>query len=147
MGVSVNGKPAVSKTATGGSSPSTPAFASPKLCYRRAKASPARLTRQSYGEAKPANRLPKKYSLMYYVYILKCNNDRLYIGCTNDLKDRIERHKKGEVAATRKRLPFTLLNYFAFSNKYTAYNCPHIWRLKCGSCFVRVVVGLCIQGS
>ncbi|MGB9598429.1 MAG: GIY-YIG nuclease family protein, partial [Minisyncoccales bacterium] len=26
---------------------------------------------------------------MYYVYILKCANGYPYIGCTNDLKDRI----------------------------------------------------------
>ena len=74
---------------------------------------------------------------MYYVYILKCNNDRLYIGCTNDLKDRIERHKKGEVAATRKRLPFTLLNYFAFSNKYTAYNFEKYLKTGSGRAFLK----------
>ncbi len=59
---------------------------------------------------------------MYYVYILKCSDNRLYIGCSNNLTDRIKRHKNGEILATEKRLPIILNNYFAFSNKYTAYN-------------------------
>lgn len=31
---------------------------------------------------------------MHYVYSLTCR-DGWYVGCTDDLKDRIERHKKG----------------------------------------------------
>ena len=35
--------------------------------------------------------------LMYYVYVLKINND-FYIGCTEDLKRRLKQHKvKGKV--------------------------------------------------
>ncbi|MCK5839592.1 MAG: GIY-YIG nuclease family protein [Bacteroidales bacterium] len=30
---------------------------------------------------------------MWYVYILKCNNNSYYTGCTNNLKDRIVHHK------------------------------------------------------
>lgn len=59
---------------------------------------------------------------MYYVYILKCNNGKPYIGCTEDLKERVERHNKGYVPATKPLLPITLTAYFAFSNKYTAFN-------------------------
>ena len=38
---------------------------------------------------------------MYYVYILKCSNGQPYTGCTDNLKNRIERHKKGYVPATK----------------------------------------------
>ncbi|WP_218186188.1 GIY-YIG nuclease family protein [Marinifilum fragile] len=27
---------------------------------------------------------------MYYVYILHCSNDKLYTGCTSNLKERLE---------------------------------------------------------
>ena len=73
---------------------------------------------------------------MYYVYILKCSDNRLYIGCSNDLKDRIKRHKNGDVSATKKRLPITLLNYFAFSNKYTAYNFEKYLKTGSGRAFI-----------
>jgi len=59
---------------------------------------------------------------MYYVYILRCHNDTEYVGCTNDLKDRIFRHSKEQIIATRNRLPIKLLCYTAFENKYAAYN-------------------------
>jgi predicted GIY-YIG superfamily endonuclease len=58
----------------------------------------------------------------YYVYILRCNDGLPYTGCTDDLKDRINRHQKGHVPATKDRLPVKLISYFAFSNKYTAFN-------------------------
>src|SRR3989344_9607553 len=36
---------------------------------------------------------------MYYVYSLKCK-DGFYVGCTDNLKDRLGRHQKGNVPAT-----------------------------------------------
>jgi len=39
-------------------------------------------------------------NMFYCVYILKCKNNRPYIGCTEDLKERIERHQSGYVPAT-----------------------------------------------
>lgn len=58
---------------------------------------------------------------MYYVYILKCNDGGTYTGCTKDLKERFERHKKGDVAFTRSRLPVELVFYCAFNDKYKAF--------------------------
>ncbi len=57
---------------------------------------------------------------MYYVYSLKCR-DGYYIGCTDDLEARIERHRNGYVSATKDRLPIKLVCYFAFQDKYRAY--------------------------
>ncbi len=61
-----------------------------------------------------------KSAQMYYVYSLKCNNG-FYVGCTNDLKDRIDRHQKGQVPATKNRLPIELEFYIAFKDKYKAF--------------------------
>ncbi|MCD4833644.1 MAG: GIY-YIG nuclease family protein [Bacteroidales bacterium] len=58
---------------------------------------------------------------MHYVYILKCNNDTYYTGCTSNLKNRIERHNKGQVHYTKDKLPVKLITYTAFSDKYKAY--------------------------
>jgi len=59
---------------------------------------------------------------MYYVYILSCEDNKTYPGCCYNLEERIERHEKGYVAVTKDRLPVKLIAYFAFSNKYTAFN-------------------------
>ncbi len=43
---------------------------------------------------------------MYYVYILKCNDNTLYTGITNDLNNRIKKHNNGTASKyTRARLP------------------------------------------
>ncbi|MFH1597838.1 MAG: GIY-YIG nuclease family protein [Patescibacteria group bacterium] len=48
--------------------------------------------------------------MKYYVYILKCDEENLYTGSTCDLKNRIEKHKKGEGAIfTRNRKSIKLV--------------------------------------
>jgi len=42
------------------------------------------------------------------VYILRCADDTLYTGCTNDLSRRLAAHGKGRVKYTRGRLPVAL---------------------------------------
>ena len=59
---------------------------------------------------------------MWYVYILKCKNTSFYIGCTNNLDNRIARHNKGKVHYTKDKLPVELITYIAFTDKYKAYN-------------------------
>ena len=48
---------------------------------------------------------------MFYVYVLKMQNEELYFGSTNDLKRRIQEHKLGKVFTTQKYLPITLIYY------------------------------------
>jgi len=73
---------------------------------------------------------------MYYVYFLVCADKRTYIGCTDDLKDRIERHKNKRVPATENRLPVKLISYFAFTNKYVAYNFEKYFKSGSGRAFL-----------
>ncbi len=74
---------------------------------------------------------------MYYVYVLHCSNGRPYIGCTDNLKDRFERHSKGYVPATKPLLPVKLLSYFAFSDKYTAFNFEKYLKSGSGRAFMK----------
>lgn len=60
-----------------------------------------------------------------------------YTGCTSDLKERLDRHKKGYVPATKERLPIELISYFAFSNKYTAFNFEKYLKSGSGRAFVK----------
>ena len=55
------------------------------------------------------------------VYILKCNDDTLYTGYTNNLKRRIHLHETGKGAKyTRGRGPFKLLHVETFATKEEA---------------------------
>ena len=74
---------------------------------------------------------------MQYVYILKCSDGTEYVGCTNDLKDRIMRHQKRQVPATAGRLPIKLIAYFAFVNKYTAFNFEKYLKSGSGRAFLK----------
>jgi len=74
---------------------------------------------------------------MNYVYILKCFDKETYIGCTENTDERLERHNKGYVPATKTRLPVELISYFAFQNKYTAYNFEKYLKSGSGRAFLR----------
>jgi putative endonuclease len=51
---------------------------------------------------------------MFYTYVLRSKKDnKLYIGYTEDLRERLKRHKKGNVPATKLRLPIELVYYEA----------------------------------
>ena len=59
---------------------------------------------------------------MQYVYVLESQQDKdLYIGCTKDLKQRVKLHNAKKVAATRKRVPLSLIYYEAYLNQKDAY--------------------------
>jgi predicted GIY-YIG superfamily endonuclease len=58
---------------------------------------------------------------MWFVYLIKCSNGTVYVGCTSDLEERIKRHNAGNVPSTRDRLPIVLITYIAFTDKYKAF--------------------------
>ena len=49
---------------------------------------------------------------MYTVYILKCNDNSLYVGCTNNLEERIKEHNQLKSGAhyTKIRRPVVLVH-------------------------------------
>jgi putative endonuclease len=73
---------------------------------------------------------------MYYIYSLKCK-DGFYVGCTNDLKDRLERHQKGYVPATINRRPVELEFYLAIKDKYKAFEFEKYLKSGSGRAFLQ----------
>ena len=74
---------------------------------------------------------------MYYIYILKCSDGKLYTGCTSDLKERMEGHKKGHVPATASRFPVELISYVAISDKYKAFEFEKYLKSGSGRAFIK----------
>ncbi len=72
---------------------------------------------------------------MYYVYSLECK-DGYYIGCTDNLKNRLLRHKKGYIPATKDRLPIKLDFYIALQNKYKAFEFEKYLKSGSGRAFL-----------
>ena len=83
----------------------------------------------------PAEKL--RQDRMYYVYILKCNDDTHYTGCTNDIEDRIRRHYCGEIKYTKTRLPFQLMFYASFPDEYKAYEFEKYLKTGSGRAFTK----------
>lgn len=68
-----------------------------------------------------------------YTYILKCSDDTLYTGWTNNLENRIKAHNQGKGAKyTKTRRPVTLVYYEEFQTKQEAmsreYKIKHMTR-------------------
>ncbi len=51
-----------------------------------------------------------------FVYVLRCNDRKLYIGSTRDLSKRMEAHRMGRVRTTKGRRPVELIHLEEFDN-------------------------------
>lgn len=59
--------------------------------------------------------------MFYYTYVLQSlKNSSLYIGYTENLKERLERHNSGAVSHTKKYMPWELIHYEAYKNERDA---------------------------
>jgi len=74
---------------------------------------------------------------MYAVYILKCADGDLYVGCTENVVERFERHTNGHVPATKNRRPVELRTYIAFGDKYRAFQFEKYLKSGSGRAFTR----------
>jgi putative endonuclease len=51
---------------------------------------------------------------MFYTYVLRSKRDgEFYTGYTSNLKDRIEKHNRGQIESTKMRRPFELVYFEA----------------------------------
>ncbi|MFA5286973.1 MAG: GIY-YIG nuclease family protein [Candidatus Omnitrophota bacterium] len=63
--------------------------------------------------------LPKKW---YYVYLLSSSKIAwIYIGCTNDLDNRLKEHNEGKIFSTKNMKPLELIYCEAYKSKECAF--------------------------
>jgi putative endonuclease len=74
---------------------------------------------------------------MRFVYILKCADGDLYTGCTENIDERLNRHKTGQVPATKTRLPIELISYTALPDKYVAFEFEKYLKSGSGRAFIK----------
>ncbi|MBU6321698.1 MAG: GIY-YIG nuclease family protein [Patescibacteria group bacterium] len=74
---------------------------------------------------------------MYYVYLLRCSDKTPYTGCTENLKERINRHESGYVPATADKRPVALVGYIAVANKYKAFAFEKYLKSGSGRAFLK----------
>ncbi len=74
---------------------------------------------------------------LWFVYILKCSDNTYYVGCTNNVEDRFDRHMKAQVHYTSTRLPVEIVNYTAFPYKYKAYKFEKYLKSGSGRAFAK----------
>jgi len=59
---------------------------------------------------------------VYTVYVLRSLKDkRTYVGCTNDIKRRLQDHNTGQVQSTKYRIPFKLVYKEEYINRTVAF--------------------------
>ena len=66
---------------------------------------------------------------MFYTYILRCSDDSLYCGYTNDLEKRLKAHNTGNGSKyTRSRCPVELVYFEEYESKHDALS--REWQIK-----------------
>ncbi len=76
---------------------------------------------------------------MHYVYLPRSLStpDQTCIGCTGDLKDRLQTHNSGSSPHTSKYVPWKLVTYIAFDDKQQAIDFEAYLKTGSGQAFVR----------
>lgn len=78
-------------------------------------------------------------SNFHYVYILvdEATGTHFYVGCTEDLKSRLEKHNNGGVPHTAKFRPWRIKTAIAFDNREKAYAFEAYLKTHCGRAFAK----------
>jgi len=78
---------------------------------------------------------------MYYTYIIRSiKTGRYYVGCTDDLKTRIQAHTLGKTKSLRNKGPFKLVYTELYLTKQEAYRREQqIKRFKGGNAFKKLI--------
>lgn len=81
---------------------------------------------------------------MFYTYVIQSEVDQtLYIGLTNSVKNRLERHNAGQEDYTSKKRPWVLLFYAAFRSREEAADFEKYLKSGSGREFIRRRVRTC----
>jgi putative endonuclease len=76
---------------------------------------------------------------MFYVYLINSLNfpDQKYIGCTDNLTERLETHNSGGSIHTRSYRPWKLVMYLGFQQRETAYEFEKYLKSGAGRAFAK----------
>jgi putative endonuclease len=74
---------------------------------------------------------------MHYVYVLKDERQKVYVGYSHDLKKRLEYHRAGEVVTTKTYTEPQLVWYCAFRDKKKALDFENYLKAGSGHAFLR----------
>ena len=78
---------------------------------------------------------------MYYVYVIRSQLDgRLYIGYTMNLRNRLQKHRDGEVISTSPRRPFELIFYEAYKSMEDAKRRERYFKSTKGKSSLRMML-------
>ena len=76
---------------------------------------------------------------MFYTYIIRsiAHPDQRCIGHTDDLRQRLAKHNKGDVPHTAKFRPWRIKNAIAFDDREKAYAFEAYLKTHCGRVFAK----------
>jgi putative endonuclease len=74
---------------------------------------------------------------VWYVYFLRLSNGDVYVGSTNDLRQRVSSHAHGKVVSTRVHRPHVLLSYIAVDDERTARSLERYFKSGSGKAFAK----------
>ena len=74
---------------------------------------------------------------MQFVYLLRCADGTIYVGCTSNIEERLKQYYNKEVRWTKDRLPVTLVTYIAFNDKYKAFEFERYLKSGSGRAFAK----------
>jgi putative endonuclease len=76
---------------------------------------------------------------MFYVYLIKSINfsNQKYIGCTDNLKERLQTHNSGGSIYTKPYRPWVMVTYLAFQEEKTAREFEQYLKSGAGRAFAK----------
>jgi len=72
---------------------------------------------------------------MYYVYLLRLNNRKIYTGSTPNLDERVSEHKNGYCEPTKSLRPIRLIWYCCFEDRINARRFENYLKKGSGQAF------------
>ena len=69
---------------------------------------------------------------MYFVYVLINLDGRLYVGFTENLKQRVAAHNAGDVSSTKSQRPWKLIFFEGYTNKDDALRREQYFKTTAG---------------
>jgi len=78
---------------------------------------------------------------VYYIYVIQSQKRKIiYVGYTNDLRERLKKHNSGKVFSTQFYKPFKLIYYEAYYNKQDAFEREKFLKSGWGKNYIKRVL-------